>query len=132
MADYIYLVQLDVPAELEDEFNRIYDEEHVPYLLEVPGVHRCARYRLERTNREGMEQYAAIYEIDSPDLVNSPTWKEQSDKGDWVSKIRPHVTSRHHSLFKKVVEHSAELPTLSFPSTRPRTFGAKVSEALVG
>ena len=30
MADYMYLVQMDIPAELEDEFNRIYDTEHVP------------------------------------------------------------------------------------------------------
>ena len=29
MADYIYLVQMDIPVELEDEFNRVYDTEHV-------------------------------------------------------------------------------------------------------
>lgn len=30
MADYLYMVQMDVPADLEDEFNWIYDTQHVP------------------------------------------------------------------------------------------------------
>lgn len=108
MADYIYLVQLDVPSELEDEFNRIYDEEHVPALLAVPGVRRCVRYRLEHTNKkEGMARYAAVYEVDSADIPNGPTWRQQSDQGEWVTKIRPRLTNRSHSLFKKVVEHGA-------------------------
>ena len=52
MADYIYLVQMDIPTELEDEFNRIYDTEHVPNIVKAPGVHGCTRYRLESTERE--------------------------------------------------------------------------------
>ena len=28
MADYIYLVQMDIPAEMEDEFNRVYDTQY--------------------------------------------------------------------------------------------------------
>ena len=37
MATYIYLVQMDVPADKEAEFNRIYDTQHVPELSKVPG-----------------------------------------------------------------------------------------------
>ena len=107
MAEYVYLVQLDVPSDLEDEFNRIYDGEHVPYLLEVPGVRRCTRYQLEHTNKEGMARYAAVYEIDSPDLPSSPRWREQSDKGEWAVKIRPRLTNRSHSLFKRMIEHTS-------------------------
>ncbi len=41
-ASYLYVVRMDVdPAQ---EFNRIYDEEHVPALLKVPGVLGAARY----------------------------------------------------------------------------------------
>ena len=36
---YVYIVQMDIPAEHEAEFNRIYDAEHVPALTKVsrPG-----------------------------------------------------------------------------------------------
>ena len=37
-APYIYMVQMDIPAEHEADFNRIYDTEHVPEIMKVPGV----------------------------------------------------------------------------------------------
>ena len=102
MADYIYLVQMDIPAELEDEFNRIYDTEHVPNILKAPGVRGCARYRLESTNAQGMARYAAVYDIDSPDVPRSAGWQAESEKGDWPTKIRPYTTNRSHSIFKRL------------------------------
>ena len=44
---YVYIVQMDIPQHLEAEFNRIYDEDHVPTILKVPGIRSCARYRLD-------------------------------------------------------------------------------------
>ena len=102
MADYMYMVQMDIPSELEGEFNRIYDTEHVPNIIKAPGVHGCARYRLESANVEGVARYAALYEIDSPDVPQSQGWKTESDKGDWASKIRPHATNRSHIVYKKI------------------------------
>ena len=102
MADYIYIIQLDIPSDKEDEFNRLYDAEHVPNLLTVPGVHGCTRYRLESSDMEGTARYAAIYQMDSADLPTTPAWKAQSDKGDWVTKIRPHLTRRGHATFKRI------------------------------
>ena len=102
MADYIYVVQMDIPADLEDEFNRIYDTQHVPNILTAPGVHSVARYRLESADVNGVARYAAVYEIDSPDTPQTDGWKAQSDKGDWATKIRPHTMNRAHLVFKKI------------------------------
>ena len=102
MADYIYVVQMDIPVEMEAEFNRVYDTEHVPNIVKAPGVHGCTRYRLESTNASGMARYAAVYDIDSPDVPNSPGWYAESEKGDWPTKIRPHTTNRSHSIFKRL------------------------------
>jgi len=99
---YIYVVQMNIPAQHEAEFNRVYDTEHVPMLSKVPGVNKVTRYRLEKTNDPKMQTYLAIYEIDSPDIVDSPAWKEAGEWGDWAQKIRPHTTERHHSYFKKI------------------------------
>ena len=102
MADYCYLVQMDIPAELEDDFNRIYDTQHVPNILKAPGVHGCTRYRLHSADVEGVARYAALYEIDSPEVPQSAAWKAESDKGDWVGKIRPYATNRSRVTFKKI------------------------------
>ena len=102
MADYIYFVQLEIPQELEEDFNRIYDAEHVPNLLTVPGVRSCTRYRLESADVDGVARYAAIYEIDSPDLPDTAVWREQSDKGEWITRIRPHLTSRSHATYRRI------------------------------
>ena len=52
--------------------------------------------------RDVAARYAALYEIDSPDVPESEGWKAESEKGDWPSKIRPHTTNRSHHVFKKV------------------------------
>ena len=88
MADYVYLVQMDIPIEMEDEFNRVYDTEHVPNILKAPGVHGCTRYRLESTNAAGMARYAAVYSIASPDVPNSAGWLAESEKGEWPTAGR--------------------------------------------
>ncbi len=102
MADYIYLVQMDVTAELEDDFNRIYDTQHVPNIIKAPGVHACTRFRLESSDVEGVARYPALYEIDSPEIPDSDAWKAESEKGDWATMIRPHTTNRSHLIFKRI------------------------------
>jgi hypothetical protein len=99
---YIYLVQMNIPAEHEAEFNRIYDTEHVPMLSQVPGVHKVTRYRLETSEDPRMQKYLAIYEIDSPEIVASKAWQEAGEWGQWTPKIRPHTTERYRSFFKQI------------------------------
>jgi len=101
MSEYIYVVQMDIPVELEDEFNRIYDTQHVPDISKVPGVLGVKRYVLERPV-EGVAKYLAIYRCSSPDVPQSPAWVAASDKGDWKPKIRPHTYNRKHSLFREL------------------------------
>jgi len=101
-APFVYLVQMDIPTEHEADFNRIYDTQHVPEILTVPGVRACSRYVVERTNRDGMARYLAIYEVDSPNVVNSPDWLTASEKGDWAPRIRPHTTNRSHTIMRRL------------------------------
>ena len=102
MADYMYVVQMDIPEELEEEFNRVYDTQHVPNITQAPGVHGCVRYKLESADVEGVARYLAVYEIDSPDIPETDGWKAESEKGDWPTKIRPHTLNRSHLIFKRL------------------------------
>ncbi|MGH7061595.1 MAG: hypothetical protein ACREFH_14505 [Stellaceae bacterium] len=99
---YLYVVQMDVPAHLEAEFNRIYDEDHVPTILKVPGVRSCTRYRLAHSTVATMPRYLAVYECDNAEVINGAAWTEASDLGEWKPKIRPHTTNRQHSIFQKI------------------------------
>ena len=102
MADYMFLVQMDIPGELEDDFNRIYDTQHVPNILAVPGVHSCTRYRVDSGDVDGVAKYLAIYEIDSPDLPTTDVWTAASNMGDWVAQIRPNSTNRSRVIYKRI------------------------------
>jgi hypothetical protein len=99
---FVYVVQMDIPSALEAEFNRIYDEEHVPTILKVPGVRSCARYRLSHSTVTDMPRYLAIYEVDDAAVIDSPAWVDASDLGEWKPKIRPHTTNRRHSVFERI------------------------------
>jgi len=99
---YIYVVQMNIPAEHEAEFNRVYDTEHFPMLMKVPGVRSGARYRLEHSTSPAMQRYLTIYEVDSPAVLTSEAWEKAGAFGDWVTKIRPKLTARHHSVFERI------------------------------
>jgi hypothetical protein len=100
MTEYVYVVQMDVPADREPDFNRIYDTQHIPEILKVPGVLGVRRYVLERSSVTGTPRYLAIYRLSSPDVPQSAAWIAASDTGEWKPKIRPHTTNRMHSVFK--------------------------------
>ncbi len=55
MADYLYIVQMDIPADKEADFNRIYDTQHVPNILTVPGVESCTRFKLWSADVDGID-----------------------------------------------------------------------------
>jgi hypothetical protein len=99
---YLFFVELDIPAEHEAEFNRVYDAEHFPTLSKVPGVLRAARYRLEHSSNPAMARYLTLYEIDSPAVLDSEAWQTAAAFGDWIAKIRPLLTIRHHSVFERI------------------------------
>ncbi|MCX7364536.1 MAG: hypothetical protein NTV97_22230 [Alphaproteobacteria bacterium] len=110
---YLFIVSMDVTKEKEALFNEVYDTEHVPLLLKVPGVKSVTRMKTEpatfvlageRKLLDGGSEptYVAIYEIDSPDVLLSKEWAEAAEKGRWPSEVRPYTSNRRH-IVRKVV-----------------------------
>jgi hypothetical protein len=99
MSEYLYVVQMDVPPELEADFNRIYDTQHIPEIMKVPGVLDVKRYVLEKPAADA-PKYTAIYRVSSPDVPQCPAWVAASDTGDWKPKIRPHTFNRRHAIYR--------------------------------
>jgi hypothetical protein len=98
----LYVVQMDVPPELEADFNRIYDTQHIPEIMKVPGVLGVKRYMLEKSAVPGVPKYTAVYRVTSTDVPHSAAWIVASDTGEWKPRIRPHTTNRIHSLCREL------------------------------
>ncbi|SDD17307.1 DUF4286 family protein [Rhodococcus tukisamuensis] len=103
MSEYLWLVQLDIPEEMEDEFNRIYDTEHAPNISKVPGVLGVQRYVLENPVA-GVQKYATLYRVNSPDLPQTPEWLAASAEGDWKTVIQPYAVNPTLSMFRAIPE----------------------------
>lgn len=109
---YVFMVSMDVTPEKEALFNEVYDQEHIPNLMEVAGVRAVRRVKSEpfavRVGGErqempaGSPRYTAIYEIDGPEVLESEAWAKAVEAGRWPGEVRPHTTNRRHVLAKAI------------------------------
>ena len=107
---YLFVASMDVEADKEAIFNEVYDTEHIPHLLKVPGVRAVTRMAGEpfavsiggaekQVAHEG-PRHCAIYEIDSPGVLVSPEWSKAVEAGRWPTEVRPFTRNRQHALYK--------------------------------
>jgi hypothetical protein len=112
---YIFIASMDVAPENEDLFNEVYDTEHVPNLLKVPGVISVTRTVQEPLTlsiggeqraivAEGEPKHSAYYEIESPEVLVSRAWAEAVEAGRWPGEVRPFTSNRRHVLRKVTVQ----------------------------
>ena len=76
---YLFVASMDVDPDKEALFNEVYDTEHIPNLLKVPGVYAVTRIKGEpfAVSIGGTEQqvvhagprYSALYEIEGPHVL---------------------------------------------------------------
>jgi hypothetical protein len=109
-AKYLFVASMDVDPDKEALFNEVYDTEHVPNLLEVPGVHSVTRIAGEpfamsiggeqKTVAHDGPHYSALYEIDGPEVLTSAAWAKAVEAGRWPGEVRPFTRNRRHTLYK--------------------------------
>ena len=108
-ARFLLTVAMDIDPDKEALFNEVYDTEHVPLLMKVPGVLSVMRSTREplrlaiaggikTVTAEGEPKYSAIYELESPDVLTSEAWARAVDQGRWPTEIRPHLSNHRHVL----------------------------------
>ena len=112
-ANHLFIAAMDVEADKEALFNDVYDNEHIPFIREVPGVLSVARFQRQelivivggekRTiHIENEPTYAALYELESPDVLTSKAWADAVEKGRWAGQVRPFTKNRRHTLMKLI------------------------------
>ena len=110
---YLFSAAMSVRPDKDAIFNEVYDTEHVPLLLKVPGVIAVAR--LKKTTltmiiggekktivAENEPAYNALYEIESPAVLTSDAWAKAVEEGRWAEHVRPYTTNRRHVIYHRI------------------------------
>ena len=108
-AKFLFIAAMDIDPDKEALFNEVYDTEHVPQLLKVPGVLAVHRYVLvplkmsiggetKTIIAEGEPKYSATYELESAEVLCSAAWAEAIEEGRWPAQVRPFTRNRRHTL----------------------------------
>jgi hypothetical protein len=110
-AKFLFTASMDVAPEKEALFNEVYDKEHIPELLKVPGVLSVRRAvtvpltmfiggEKKTIVAEGEPRYSAYYELESAEVLTSDAWAKAVEMGRWPAQVRPHTRNRRHVLRK--------------------------------
>ena len=110
---YLFSAAMSVRPDKEALFNEVYDTEHVPSLLGVPGVIAVARFKSEPVTMmlggerktiviESEPAYNAFYEIESPAVLTSDAWAKAVEEGRWAEQVRPYTTNRRHVIYRRI------------------------------
>ena len=110
-ARFLFTAAMDVDPGKEALFNEVYDTEHIPALLKVPGVLAVHRFTLAPLKisiggevkalvAEGEPNYSATYELESAEVLTSDAWARAVEKGRWPAQVRPYTRNRRHTLRK--------------------------------
>ncbi len=86
-APALQLGRMDVPREIDDEFNAWYNTIYIPNYEKVPGVIRGRRYRA----LTGTPTYLTFYEFEHPKVSESAAWLAQREASPVSQRIRPHM-----------------------------------------
>ena len=87
----LLIVYTDVDIENDAEFNRWYNEEHIPERLSAPGFLDGARYEALK----GGPRYLAVYELESADALQTDEYLRMSNNPTpWTQRMSPNMVGR--------------------------------------
>ena len=102
----LLMVWCEVPPELEDDFNRWCNEEHLAERLSVPGVLNAARYEATSSG----PKHLACYELESAAVLETEAYlKYLRDPTEWSQRVSPNVigTTYIRNVYEMI--HPSEL-----------------------
>ena len=110
----ISVVFADVDPEMDDEWNRWYNEEHIPDLLKMPGYLDAARYEAVR----GSPRYLAIYEHENFGVFSTPERNAYRDNPpEWTRSIQERGGARLtiRNVYTRIYPETEEPEALGRP-----------------
>ena len=110
---FLLSAAMDVTPDREKLFHEVYDTEHIPLILKVPGVVSATRFEIQSFSMmlggerktmdpQGAPRFHALYELDSPDVLLSEAFAKAVEQGRWPGQVRPHTSNRRHLMMRRV------------------------------
>ncbi len=97
----ILVVMMDVEPGHEAEFDRWYNEEHLPERMEIPGYVSARRFKLEEGN--GVLKYLRIWELEDASPLESEKYKMQRARPSWIrDEANKYITQRARGLYQQI------------------------------
>jgi hypothetical protein len=94
-------VYAEVPAEIEDEYNRWYNTHHIPERLKVPGFLGAVRYEAYF----GEPKYLTVYELAHAGVLKDPQLKKLTDNPtEWDRRIMPQIKAET-TIWDRIFEY---------------------------
>lgn len=98
VAPGVLLVLNDVVEGSEEEFNRWYQQQHIPERLGVPGFKTARRYHAV----DGEPAYMAVYECGSIEVLASKAYQQRlAHPTDWTRKVMPNFRNMLRSACRE-------------------------------
>ena len=143
---YIFIASMDVDPDQEALFNEVYDTEHIPLILKVPGVisaRRCTSVPLtmimggekKTIVAEGEPKYSAVYELESAEVLTSDGLGEGGRRGTLAepgAAVHPQPPARAEEA-DRLARHSILCSRCRCGRTRSSvtTYALKVREGVL-
>jgi hypothetical protein len=97
---YLFSAAMDVTADRERLFHEVYDTEHVPLILTVPGVVSATRFETQpltmmlggerkTMDPQGAPRFHALYELESPDVLLTEAWAKAVEQAAGPPRSAP-------------------------------------------
>ena len=84
------MVWCEVPDDVEDEFNRWYNDEHIEERLSIPGILSAARYEAVMSG----PKHLAVYELENSAVMESDEYlRVRSNPTEWSKRMSPEYTA---------------------------------------
>jgi hypothetical protein len=109
------IAMFDIPEELDEEFNKWYDEEHIPEKVgRVPGFIRARRYQ----SLEGRPNYVCVYELEDVSVVDNPAYQSNYKSGSTTTqKMKAKAKTFYRNVYIQIGDfHGISLEDAETPA----------------
>lgn len=98
----LLLVMADIDPAIEDDFNRWYEEEHLAERMTIPGFVNARRF----TALEGQPKYLALYDLESPEVLQSEPYLRivGAGKSAWTKRMESQFQNFRRNVYVCISE----------------------------
>lgn len=102
MPNGLLLMTTDIDPANEADFNRWYEEEHLAERMAIPGFINARRFRA----LEGGPKYLALYDLESPDVLQSSPYQHivGAGKSAWTARLSTQFINFRRNVYEQISE----------------------------